>query len=84
MYELSKQLNARGVKHDSCTRFPNGRRVFYEEEFSALGETHYVTDDGQREKGFVTDLLNEVQPEFDIFILADHYQCYVRLENRYP
>ena len=34
--------------------------MFYEEEFTKLGETYFVTDDGSKgSKGFVTDLLNE-------------------------
>lgn len=71
LYELSKQLNARGVRTIHVFGFQTEEAAFYEEEFTELGETYYVTDDGSKGfKGFVTDLLNELKPEFDVF-----YSC---------
>lgn len=71
LYELAKQLNARGVRTIHVFGFQTEEVAFYEEEFTKLGETHYVTDDGSKGfKGFVTDLLNELKPDFDVF-----YSC---------
>ncbi|WP_096550609.1 dihydroorotate dehydrogenase electron transfer subunit [Ureibacillus thermosphaericus] len=71
LYELSKQLNARDVRTIHVFGFQTEELAFYEEEFSKLGETYYVTDDGSKGfKGFVTDLLNELKPDFNIF-----YSC---------
>ena len=71
LYELSKQLNARGVRTIHVFGFQTEEVAFYEEEFTQLGETYYVTDDGSKGfKGFVTDLLNELKPDFDVF-----YSC---------
>lgn len=71
LYELSKQLNAKGVRTIHVLGFQTEEVAFYEEEFTKLGETYYVTDDGSKGfKGFVTDLLNELNPDFNIF-----YSC---------
>lgn len=71
LYELTKQLNARGVRTIHVLGFQSENVTFYEEQFSALGETYYVTADGTKgTKGFVTNLLDELKPEFDVF-----YSC---------
>jgi len=71
LHELSKQLNARGVKTIHVLGFQTADVCFYEEQFNALGETHYVTVDGtQGAKGFVTNVLEDRAPEFDVF-----YSC---------
>ena len=45
LHELSKQLNARGVKTIHVLGFQSEDLCFYENEFNALGETYYATVD---------------------------------------
>lgn len=71
LYELSKQLTAKGVKVVHVLGFQTADVVFYEEEFKLLGETHIVTVDGtQGAKGFVTNVLAELGEDFATF-----YSC---------
>ncbi|ARK31064.1 dihydroorotate dehydrogenase electron transfer subunit [Halalkalibacter krulwichiae] len=66
LYYLSKQLTERGVKVIHVLGFQNQVNVFYENEFSALGETFIVTADGSYgEKGFVTDVIKQKDISFD-------------------
>lgn len=46
LYELSKQLVAKGVKPIHFLGYASKEVKYYEEEFNALGETHIATDDG--------------------------------------
>lgn len=46
LYELSKQLVAKGVKPIHFLGYASNEVKYYEEEFKALGETHIATDDG--------------------------------------
>ncbi|MGJ7910618.1 dihydroorotate dehydrogenase electron transfer subunit [Neobacillus sp. LXY-1] len=65
LYELSKQLTNKGVKVIHILGFQSKSAVFYEEEFSQLGETFITTVDGTYGiKGFVTDVIKNLQ--FDI------------------
>jgi len=58
LFELSKQLIANGVRVIHVLGFQTKLAVFYEQEFSELGETYIVTDDGSHgSKGFVTDVI---------------------------
>lgn len=71
LYELSKQLTAKGVKCVHILGFQSADVVFYEEEFSALGETHIVTVDGTRgTAGFVTNVMETLPNDF-----ATYYSC---------
>lgn len=71
LYELSKQLTAKGVKCTHVLGFQSKDVVFYEEEFSKLGETHIVTVDGSRgTAGFVTTVMAELGDEF-----STYYSC---------
>lgn len=66
LYYLSKQLKERGVNVIHVLGFQSKENVFYEEEFSQLGETYIVTVDGTYgEKGFVTDVIKEKKLAFD-------------------
>ncbi|WP_227935750.1 dihydroorotate dehydrogenase electron transfer subunit [Alkalihalobacillus deserti] len=66
LYYLSKQLKERGVNVIHVLGFHSEENVFYEEEFSQLGDTYVVTADGTYgEKGFVTDVIKEKQLTFD-------------------
>ncbi|MEH7745080.1 dihydroorotate dehydrogenase electron transfer subunit [Neobacillus drentensis] len=62
LYELSKQLVAKGVKVIHVLGFQTASAVFYEEEFMKNGETYVATVDGSYgRKGFVTDVMKELQ-----------------------
>jgi len=85
LYELSKQLNKRNVRTIHVFGFATEDVAFYEEKFTALGETHYVTVDGTYgTKGFVTDLLEELTPEFDTFYACGPLPMLRALESFYP
>ena len=85
LHELSKQLNARGVKTIHVLGFQTEDVCFYEEEFNKLGETHYVTVDGSEgTKGFVTNVLEDRAPEFDVFYSCGPLPMLKALENYYP
>ncbi|WP_301108914.1 dihydroorotate dehydrogenase electron transfer subunit [Sporosarcina sp.] len=71
LYELSKQLTAKGVKCIHILGFQSDDVVFYEEEFKALGETCIATVDGSNgTEGFVTNVMAELSDEFATF-----YSC---------
>ena len=85
LYELSKQLNARGIRTIHVLGFQTEDVTFYEEQFSALGETHYVTVDGTKgTKGFVTTVLDEMNPQFDVFYSCGPLPMLRALEAYYP
>lgn len=85
LYELAKQLNARGVRTIHVLGFQSENVTFYEEQFSALGETYYVTADGTKgTKGFVTNLLDELKPEFDVFYSCGPLPMLKALEAQFP
>jgi dihydroorotate dehydrogenase electron transfer subunit len=64
LYELSKQLIAKGVRVIHVLGFQTESAVFYENEFSNNGETYVATVDGSYgTKGFVTDIIKDL--EFD-------------------
>ena len=85
LYELSKQLNERGIRTIHVLGFQTEDVVFYEDQFEKLGETHFVTVDGTKgSKGFVTNLLEELKPEFDVFYSCGPLPMLKALENQYP
>ena len=85
LYELSQQLNARGIRTIHVLGFATENVCFYEDQFSTLGETHFVTVDGSKgTKGFVTDLLEELKPEFDVFYACGPLPMLRALESFYP
>ncbi|MFF5993249.1 dihydroorotate dehydrogenase electron transfer subunit [Lysinibacillus sp. KU-BSD001] len=85
LYELAKQLNARGIRTIHVLGFQSENVCFYEEQFSHLGDTHYVTADGTKgTKGFVTNLLDELQPEFDVFYSCGPLPMLKALEAQFP
>lgn len=68
LYELSKRLNSLGVKTTHVLGFNSKKDVFYEEKFKALGETYVATADGSYgTEGFVTDVINFLDEDFDKF-----------------
>lgn len=71
LYELSKQLNQRGIKTIHVLGFQSDKDAFYIDEFNALGETYIATVDGSLgTKGFVTTVIDHIETPFDIF-----YSC---------
>ncbi|WP_246569572.1 dihydroorotate dehydrogenase electron transfer subunit [Lentibacillus saliphilus] len=70
LYYLGKTLKAEGHTITSILGFQSKDYVFYEAEFSELGRTIVVTDDGsQGQKGYVTSVLDDI-PAFDRY-----YSC---------
>lgn len=68
LYELSKQLNAIGVKTTHVLGFNSSKDIFYEEKFKALGETFIATADGSYgTEGFVTDVTRNLTGSYDRF-----------------
>ena len=85
LYELSKQLNARGIRTIHVLGFQTENVTFYQEQFEKLGETHFVTVDGTKgTKGFVTTVLEEIKPEFDVFYSCGPLPMLRALEAFYP
>lgn len=71
LYELSKQLTAKGVKCVHILGFQTADVSFYEDAFSQLGETYIATVDGtQGTAGFVTDVMRNFDEEF-----STYYSC---------
>lgn len=71
LYELSRRLNANGVKTIHVLGFQNKEAAFYTEQFLSLGDTYVSTVDGSLgEQGFVTDVVNNHGLKADIF-----YSC---------
>ncbi|MFL2028961.1 dihydroorotate dehydrogenase electron transfer subunit [Loigolactobacillus zhaoyuanensis] len=46
LYALSQQLVAQGIEVTHAIGFGKQEQIFYEQEFRALGDVHYATDDG--------------------------------------
>lgn len=70
LYELAKQLTAKGVTVTMILGFQSAQDVFYEEAFQELGETFITTVDGTHgTQGFVTTKMSEL-PKPDIY-----YSC---------
>ena len=71
LYELSKQLTAKGVTCVHVLGFQSEDVVFYNEAFAALGETHIVTVDGTAgTQGFVTNVMEKLGTDF-----STYYSC---------
>ncbi|KMY53556.1 dihydroorotate dehydrogenase [Bacillus sp. FJAT-27231] len=71
LYELSQQLNEKGVKTIHVLGFQSADVAFYEEKFAELGETYVATVDGSLgTKGFVTDAIREFNLQGNIL-----YSC---------
>lgn len=85
LYELSKKLNAKGIKTIHVLGFQTEDVLFYEEKFKELGPTYIATVDGSKgTKGFVTDVFNEVNPKFDVFYACGPLPMLKALEEEYP
>ncbi|WP_208589275.1 dihydroorotate dehydrogenase electron transfer subunit [Gracilibacillus suaedae] len=96
LYYLAKTLKEKGIKVTSVLGFQSKEQIFYEEKFQALGNTYIATNDGSYgKKGFVTDIINELNPAFDYFFSCgptpmlkavsgqlDGHKGYISLEER--
>lgn len=68
LYYLAKSLKEKGVEVTTILGFQSKEQVFYEDKFQFIGDTYIATNDGSYgTKGFVTDIIKEVQPEFDYY-----------------
>lgn len=68
LYELSKQLNSRGIRTIHVLGFNSREDIFYADKFEALGETHIATADGSYgTQGFVTDVIRNLPQTYDTF-----------------
>ncbi|SDM52676.1 dihydroorotate dehydrogenase electron transfer subunit [Psychrobacillus sp. OK028] len=71
LFELSKRLVEKGVQPIHVLGFQSEDVVFYEKQFQELGETHIVTVDGSYgSTGFVTNVLETLQDDFEVY-----YSC---------
>ncbi|MFI8686336.1 dihydroorotate dehydrogenase electron transfer subunit [Rossellomorea sp. NPDC077527] len=71
LYGLSKKLVENGWKVKHILGFQNEAVSFYENRFRELGDTYVATVDGSRgTTGFVTDVIRDEKPAFDVF-----YSC---------
>lgn len=65
LYQLSQMLVANGVRVIHVLGFQTKSAIFYEKEFSELGDTHIATVDGSYgTKGFVTTVIDKLEQEF--------------------
>jgi dihydroorotate dehydrogenase electron transfer subunit len=84
LYELSKQLTEKGVNVIHVLGFETASKAFYIEKFEELGPTYIATVDGSKgQKGFVTDILDNVRIEFDVMFSCGPIPMLKALENRY-
>lgn len=85
LYELSKQLNARGINTIHVLGFQSKEDMFYLEQFSALGETHIATVDGSfGTQGFVTDVIEALPQTYDTFYTCGPIVMIKAIENALP
>jgi dihydroorotate dehydrogenase electron transfer subunit len=84
LYELSKQLVAKGVEVTHVLGFSHDSVVFYEEAFSEFGPTYLATVDGScGMKGFVTDVIKNKGIEFDTMYACGPIPMLQALEKGY-
>ncbi|XJZ28437.1 dihydroorotate dehydrogenase electron transfer subunit [Bacillota bacterium Lsc_1132] len=85
LFELSRQLSAKGVKVIHVLGFQTASAVFYEDKFSQYGDVYVATVDGTYgEKGFVTDVINQHQLAFDVLYACGPMPMLKALEQEFP
>ncbi|WP_409275585.1 dihydroorotate dehydrogenase electron transfer subunit [Neobacillus sp. SCS-31] len=85
LYELSRQLVQKDVKVVHILGFQTASAVFYEKEFSELGDTFIATADGTYGvKGFVTDILRKEELGFHTLYACGPVPMLKALEVEYP
>lgn len=84
LYELSKQLVAKGVNVIHVLGFETKSAVFYEAAFSQLGQTYVATVDGTAGvKGFVTDVIDTVNPSFSTIFSCGPVPMLAALQTKF-
>lgn len=84
LYELATQLHKQGVKTIHVLGFQTKEVVFYEQEFAEFGETFVATVDGSHgTKGFVTDVIEKEQLDFDGLFACGPTPMLNALQQRY-
>lgn len=84
LFELSKQLVKQGVNVIHVLGFQSANVVFYEDEFTKLGETYVATVDGSYgTKGFVTNIIEDRKLTFDVLYSCGPTPMLKALENNY-
>ncbi|MEH7247018.1 dihydroorotate dehydrogenase electron transfer subunit [Neobacillus niacini] len=82
LYELSKQLTAKGVKVIHVLGFQTQSAVFFEQKFLENGETYITTVDGSYgTKGFVTDIIRDL--DFDCLYTCGPTPMLKAIEKEY-
>ncbi|MGV2927876.1 dihydroorotate dehydrogenase electron transfer subunit [Macrococcus capreoli] len=85
LYELSKQLNARGIRTIHVLGFQSKEDMFYLDEFTKLGETHIATVDGSfGTQGFVTDVIKALPKNYDTFYTCGPIVMIKAIEDLLP
>jgi dihydroorotate dehydrogenase electron transfer subunit len=85
LYELSRQLVEKGVNVVHILGFQTKDVVFYDKEFSELGDTFVATVDGTYGyKGFVTDVISSYGIDFDILYSCGPTPMLKALEKSFP
>lgn len=85
LYELSKQLNQRGIETIHVLGFQSKDDAFYVEKFKELGETHIATADGTLgTQGFVTDVIRELPKDYDTFYTCGPIVMIKAIEQTLP
>jgi dihydroorotate dehydrogenase electron transfer subunit len=85
LLELSKQLTTKGVNVIHVLGFQSENVVFGEKDFLNFGETHIVTVDGSYgQKGFVTDVINQFQWDFETMFACGPTPMLKALEDHFP
>lgn len=85
LYELSKRLVEKGVQPIHVLGFQSEDVVFYEKQFQELGETHIVTVDGSYgHTGFVTNVLETLKDDFEVYYSCGPTPMLAALEKMYP
>ncbi|WP_277585708.1 dihydroorotate dehydrogenase electron transfer subunit [Psychrobacillus antarcticus] len=85
LYELSKRLVEKGVQPIHVLGFQSEDVVFYEKQFQELGDTHIVTADGSYgSTGFVTNVLEMLDDDFEVYYSCGPTLMLAALEKMYP
>ncbi|MDF2068589.1 dihydroorotate dehydrogenase electron transfer subunit [Bacillus sp. Cr_A10] len=85
LYELSKRLVDKGVQPIHVLGFQTKDVVFYEKQFTELGETFIVTADGSfGHAGFVTNVLETLEDDFSVYYSCGPTPMLAALEKMYP
>ncbi|WP_078380956.1 dihydroorotate dehydrogenase electron transfer subunit [Sutcliffiella halmapala] len=85
LLELTKQLYRKGIQTTHVLGFQSKADVFYKNEFAYYGDTYIATVDGSYgTKGFVTNVLEDLQPEFHTLFSCGPTPMLKALEDLYP